>query len=451
MNSNKIVNLLTPTAPADAVSKSYVDTLVGGTSGSGSQNLAQVLVVGNSAGSNQINMNSNKIVNLLDPTSAQDAATKNYVDTHSSSSSGSTSNQQSVTQVNHGFTVGTIIRCASGQQNNTYQKSTTDAEVVGYVTAVASANAFTFQSLDGFVTTGVPTASAGTVMFLDPNTAGAITSTVPSATQINKPIGVVLASGSLMELISYRGLVQGSGSGTGSTGTAGMSTGTPSKLGAVDIDGTTNTINTNKSLYVVPANTYVYNLNLSVTNRNSSTSALVRIAHIVGTLTAVTSADFILYDAIILPNETKDIEIPGAVPSDTFLVRSDTTNVNFVLSGGYGTSVAFNKVGAIDIDGITRLVNTNYSAYQAGASNTVFVHYLICNRSSNTAKVITAQVAGTGVGSVTNADYLLYNASVVGNSSVFEDSTLGFGNSNTLLFSSDTTNVNCIVYGQTIT
>jgi hypothetical protein len=43
--------------------------------------LQDVLTANNSAGLSQINMNSQKIVNVLNPTNAQDVATKNYVDT----------------------------------------------------------------------------------------------------------------------------------------------------------------------------------------------------------------------------------------------------------------------------------------------------------------------------------------------------------------------------------
>jgi hypothetical protein len=43
--------------------------------------LAEVLIAGNNAGLNQIDMNSQKIILCANPTSAQDVATKNYVDT----------------------------------------------------------------------------------------------------------------------------------------------------------------------------------------------------------------------------------------------------------------------------------------------------------------------------------------------------------------------------------
>jgi hypothetical protein len=47
----------------------------------GTPGLTEVLSVNNSAGPTQINMNSNKIINCLNPTNPQDVATKNYVDT----------------------------------------------------------------------------------------------------------------------------------------------------------------------------------------------------------------------------------------------------------------------------------------------------------------------------------------------------------------------------------
>jgi hypothetical protein len=51
--------------------------------GGSTENLADTLIAGNSAGANQINMNSNKIINCLNPTNPQDVATKGYVDAYS--------------------------------------------------------------------------------------------------------------------------------------------------------------------------------------------------------------------------------------------------------------------------------------------------------------------------------------------------------------------------------
>lgn len=74
---SKITNVVDPTAAQDVATKNYVDTQLAGDGDKSStneiQNLASVLTQGNSAG--------NKIANVTDPTLAQDAATKNYVDT----------------------------------------------------------------------------------------------------------------------------------------------------------------------------------------------------------------------------------------------------------------------------------------------------------------------------------------------------------------------------------
>lgn len=69
------VSSAVPTNPQQLVTKAYVDAIP-----SAVQNLSQVLSVSNSAGSSQIDMSGNKIINLATPTLANDAATKSYVD-----------------------------------------------------------------------------------------------------------------------------------------------------------------------------------------------------------------------------------------------------------------------------------------------------------------------------------------------------------------------------------
>ena len=75
-DGNKIINLADPDANQDAATKKYVDDQVASVSspaGTENQNLSDVLGKGNDA-------NAQRIVNLANPTSGQDAATKSYVD-----------------------------------------------------------------------------------------------------------------------------------------------------------------------------------------------------------------------------------------------------------------------------------------------------------------------------------------------------------------------------------
>jgi hypothetical protein len=67
MNSNKFTSCAEPNSAQDVATKNYVDTRP-------VETLAATLTAGNSAGTK-------KITDLVDPTLAQDAATKNYVDT----------------------------------------------------------------------------------------------------------------------------------------------------------------------------------------------------------------------------------------------------------------------------------------------------------------------------------------------------------------------------------
>jgi hypothetical protein len=64
-----------PTNNDQLSNKQYVDSAVSASA------LANVLIAGNTAGANQIDMNNNKIINLATPTLVADATTKLYVDT----------------------------------------------------------------------------------------------------------------------------------------------------------------------------------------------------------------------------------------------------------------------------------------------------------------------------------------------------------------------------------
>jgi hypothetical protein len=98
MNSQKITNLATPTSNTDASTKAYVDTsitnLIDGAPGTldtlneiaaalaDQSNFSDTVVLkAGSTMSGALAMGTNKVTGMGDPTSAQDAATKNYVDT----------------------------------------------------------------------------------------------------------------------------------------------------------------------------------------------------------------------------------------------------------------------------------------------------------------------------------------------------------------------------------
>src|SRR5882757_6235652 len=68
LSTHKIINVTDPTLAQDAATKIYVDT-------------KSLLVDGSNSMLANMNLGTHKIINVIDPTLAQDASTKNYVDT----------------------------------------------------------------------------------------------------------------------------------------------------------------------------------------------------------------------------------------------------------------------------------------------------------------------------------------------------------------------------------
>lgn len=141
------------------------------------------------------------------PTDDEDLVNKAYVDQKTGSALA-----VPVTQTTHGFAVGDVIR-ATG--TNTYAKaqanSAANAEVTGIVNEVIDANNFTYTT-EGVMTVGVPAVAAGTVLFLSPSVAGALTATEPAAVgNVSVPLAIVTENAVSMVFHKYRGAVITSG------------------------------------------------------------------------------------------------------------------------------------------------------------------------------------------------------------------------------------------------
>lgn len=111
-----------------------------------------------------------------------------------------------VEQVGHNLSLGDVIK--SDGTDNSYEKAQADsranAEVVGIVSEIVNADNFRYTA-EGLVNYA-PAYAAGTVVWLDPATAGALTDTEPTGIgQVSKPLGVVVANGSKMVFSNWRG------------------------------------------------------------------------------------------------------------------------------------------------------------------------------------------------------------------------------------------------------
>ena len=119
-----------------------------------------------------------------------------------------------VTHNSHGFDandIGKAVRSSGtdGQFVVARANSAPNAEVVGVITSIDTANQYTITT-SGFVdvVAAVPTATAGTVFFLAEAADSQLTSTEPTTVgAVSKPVAVITESNAKMLLIHYRGEV----------------------------------------------------------------------------------------------------------------------------------------------------------------------------------------------------------------------------------------------------
>ena len=116
---------------------------------------------------------------------------------------------RSITQASHGFAVGDVIRSSgsAGAFAKAQADTAANAETIGIVTTVTDANTF-IVTTEGFITAGVPTATAGTAYYLSSSSAGALTATEPSS--YSKKLLIVLTSSSLAYYHNNTTILKGS-------------------------------------------------------------------------------------------------------------------------------------------------------------------------------------------------------------------------------------------------
>ena len=115
--------------------------------------------------------------------------------------------QLSIVQAAHGLVAGNVVRTnAAGLYVVSQADTAANAEVVGYVSVVTDANTFTLL-MGGMITTGLAGLTPGSVYYLDPAVAGAVTIVKPVAVgQVVKPV-LQAASATTGIWLNYLGAV----------------------------------------------------------------------------------------------------------------------------------------------------------------------------------------------------------------------------------------------------
>ncbi len=111
-------------------------------------------------------------------------------------------------------------------------------------------------------------------------------------------------------------------------------TDTYKRLGAVEIDGSSNAVDTNINLYTVPGSTETIVSSINICNRSNNSADDIQIAHVDGAIGVVADEDWIVFN-IDIPAENHENIILGITMEAThsLLVRSGIVDVNFIAWG----------------------------------------------------------------------------------------------------------------------
>lgn len=143
----------------------------------------------------------------------------NKTNVYATATSGAASSAGAVTkdisQASHGLSVGDVVRFNGTNYVKAQADSASNAEVVGIVSTVADASNFTLTT-HGYVS-GLSGLAAGSTYFLSESSAGALTATDPSGSNVSKPLFTAIST-TTGYFINYRGLISSSTSNTTSIG-----------------------------------------------------------------------------------------------------------------------------------------------------------------------------------------------------------------------------------------
>lgn len=210
-NSQKITNLATPTSGTDASTKAYVDAQITnliGTSPTTLDTLGEIAAAinsdpnlystlnnsklnrdGSQAMTGALSMGTNKITNLVDPTSAQEAATKNYVDTGANSqvAAAAVSANAAATSATNAATSASAAAAsasaASGSATNAANSATSATNTLSSITNLTGAGLV--RDMGDITTADTTSTSYINLVNLESSTTAAASAASTSATNAN--------------------------------------------------------------------------------------------------------------------------------------------------------------------------------------------------------------------------------------------------------------------------
>jgi hypothetical protein len=104
------------------------------------------------------------------------------------------------------------------------------------------------------------------------------------------------------------------------------------------------------------------------------------------------------------------------------------------------------RLAAIDITS----ADTDTTLYTVPSDKAAAVSIHMCNRNNTAVTIRIAHVDGAGIGSVANADYILYDSIVEANGAETIRTGITMAEADTILVRSDTTSVNFIAWGSEV-